>query len=445
MRHLVLLFGALCVSLAGLCQNSLLWKVSDNVHTHYLYASTDWMRKDLFAFDDSVMISLKAADIFVPQMELNTDNLQAISNALYLPNNRNLRDTLTADKYLLVKEKTERNLKGDFAQYERYEPFTLTKSIQFVHSNADSKVSLADHFQDIASKNAKIVVGLETVKEQKRYLEMLPMDAYLDYFENIDQHDSLHNLMLEAYKKADLNQYTISFIGSDKWATHRTAILAEQNRILSERLKNVMQSGTVFSLIQAEHFWGVGGVLQLLRNAGYKTTPILPSKITKAKFIESQNWTRVLDQTQFFISFPSKYSLETQEIQSELGPLSTTTLRCEATDGDPNISYTITYTDYPAHVIHSDYTDMWDDIFNNSGDAILEALGATLVEESSVSLNNYPGRETVGEFEDGEKGTKYRSFLVENRLYILQVITQRDRITNPAVGKFLDSFELKLK
>ena len=446
LKHLLWIAAVYFAAGAAYGQQSLLWRVTDTVQhrTSYVYAITDFQQKSVFVFPDAIGEAFSSADFYTPQLELSDDNVNTIANAVLMPGNKSLPDTMKSDDFLFVKERIAQTMHQDVGTYLNYRPFAVMKAVRFMRSQPNSKVSLAYHFDGLAHKANKEIIGLESVTEQLHFNNLLPLEAVAHYFRNTGLYDSIDAQMLKAYQSADLQRYYELSVGGDAWQAHRKTILAERNHLMVNRLRTAMQSGSIFATCMAEHLAGPSGILHLLRSYGYKVEPVLKSESHAAKFVEAIEWKLVSEPGEGFrIQFPGAYSKETQTIESELGPLSTTMYRCEAQLADPNVFYTMSYTDYPAHVIHSDYKDMWDEVFNNSGDALIEALDGQLLEESSITHKGFPGRETVAVFDNGQKAAFIRSFLIENRLYILQVICERDRLRNSFITRFLDSFQLQ--
>ena len=65
-----------------------------------------------------------------------------------------------------------------------------------------------------------------------------------------------------------------------------------------------------------------------------------------------------------------------------------------------------------------------------------------VLEEQKISLEQNTGREIVLEDATGELILQMRMFLVEDRLYMVEVATPRDRRGASEVTKYLDSFAL---
>jgi hypothetical protein len=66
-----------------------------------------------------------------------------------------------------------------------------------------------------------------------------------------------------------------------------------------------------------------------------------------------------------------------------------------------------------------------------------------LLSEKIIQINGFPGREARIDFRDGLAVITMRAYLVKNKMYILQTITETKKDFNKSIGKFMDSFKLK--
>lgn len=124
------------------------------------------------------------------------------------------------------------------------------------------------------------------------------------------------------------------------------------------------------------------------------------------------------------------------------GRVQWTIFTSEAGD-DQNLSYSVSYTDLPKQIIHSDSLRLLTQLFaltqlNNVSKYGESALDNTIFR----TINDYPGREFI--WNDEAKGNSFtqRLFLVKNRLYKLEVTYKTTEKHNKSTLKFFDSFKL---
>ncbi len=143
------------------------------------------------------------------------------------------------------------------------------------------------------------------------------------------------------------------------------------------------------------------------------------------------------------ILMPSQPTAQEKIINSEIGELEMKLFLLQPANGtDENKLYSLNFADYPAGTIHSDSTNLLKDFFDNSRDKSVENVKGKLLSETIIKINGYPGRESRIDFKNGLAIIKQRTYLLKNRIYILQVITLTENSFNVSINKFLDSFKL---
>lgn len=101
--------------------------------------------------------------------------------------------------------------------------------------------------------------------------------------------------------------------------------------------------------------------------------------------------------------------------------------------------YVVSYTDYPPEAVQQ--TNPADMLDGATRGALKNVEEGRLVSESVISLNGYPGREFEIEAPNSKQTVHCRSFLVENRLYmLLMVVPTGEQSSN--TQKFFESFTL---
>ena len=76
--------------------------------------------------------------------------------------------------------------------------------------------------------------------------------------------------------------------------------------------------------------------------------------------------------------------------------------------------------------------------------ACVKNVKGTLLSESTITINDYEGREFRVNYSEGLAVIKMRCFLVKNVMYMLQTICLTEKENNVSSQKFFDSFKLKM-
>lgn len=124
------------------------------------------------------------------------------------------------------------------------------------------------------------------------------------------------------------------------------------------------------------------------------------------------------------------------------GRVQWTIFTSEAGD-DQNLSYSVSYTDLPKQIIHSDSLRLLTQLFALTQVTNVSKFGEEAVDNTFFkTINGYPGREFV--WNDKTKGISFteRFYLVKNRLYKLEVSYKSSEKHNKSTTRFLNSFKI---
>ena len=114
-----------------------------------------------------------------------------------------------------------------------------------------------------------------------------------------------------------------------------------------------------------------------------------------------------------------------------------------AFDFEPRALTGIISTEYPSGTAHSDNKAALPEIFEGSVNGAVANVAGKLLSDQAIEINGYPGREFRIDFQDGLAVIKMRSYLVKNKMFILQTICDPKKEGNAAAERFFASFKLK--
>lgn len=127
------------------------------------------------------------------------------------------------------------------------------------------------------------VIGLETAEEQLAALAGLPDRLFIGEIKDMAAHpddtDETVDRMIALYNGGDIDGlYNLMLSTAPKNAADRQLfiekILLERNRHMVERLADALADGDALVVIGALHFPAAGGLLDLLKQRGYRITKI---------------------------------------------------------------------------------------------------------------------------------------------------------------------------
>jgi hypothetical protein len=145
--------------------------------------------------------------------------------------------------------------------------------------------------------------------------------------------------------------------------------------------------------------------------------------------------------------FPKRPLKETQTMNTPIGILKWCKYTYEVPDSveDDNFAYLLAETEFPdTSTINSNGDKkMIDKFLKASMDGGINGAHDKLVTEQIIEVDGYPGRFFRAEIKDGREVMTIKTFLVKNKLYMMEVITATKKDFNKSLDQFFHSFVLK--
>ena len=146
----------------------------------------------------------------------------------------------------------------------------------------------------------------------------------------------------------------------------------------------------------------------------------------------------------FKIEFPAKPTEKTKVINSSVGELTINMFEyagSKENNSELNLLYMASYTEYP-HSIDAGQKDKQKELCRKVVDDAVNRVQGKLLKETSISLNGYEGVEARIEYKNGAEVLKMRMYLVDNKMYMLETLTEIAKDNNKSILRFMDSFKL---
>ena len=146
------------------------------------------------------------------------------------------------------------------------------------------------------------------------------------------------------------------------------------------------------------------------------------------------------------ILFPKMPTYTLRKVNTEAGEIEMKVYMYNSSkdENDENLIYSVTSSEYPKEHIQLHYkTDNLDTFFRNSIDGMVSNVKGKLISESKIKLGKFQGREIKIDFKNGLAIIKNRTYLVGNKVYLVQTITKTEKENNKSIEKFMNSFTLK--
>ncbi len=172
----------------------------------------------------------------------------------------------------------------------------------------------------------------------------------------------------------------------------------------------------------------------------YKLTAL----ITCSFFFHSVNaqWSFYSDATgKFSVTTPGPLNEKISKIKTGLGELEYHTFFYRPEEAKPdNVFYVINYCDYPKGAFPKDSTDLIKDFFSTTIESSVQSVHGSLTYQDDIYELGCPGKIWRVSYNHDHAIIKSKCFLADNRFYLIQTMTVKEKSMNTSADKFLNSF-----
>jgi uncharacterized protein YbaP (TraB family) len=261
-------------------ENSLLYKVSDdNGNVAYIYGTMHMLPDSVFYFPQKLEKILSKSSELILEVDNITDRSKAES--LLTLQEGSCFDLFSSDEKdsvirwgsALLRMKPDAFEKG----FSKKKPFTLMQlSLQEMMTGPVKFMEL--ELMGRAANYKLPISGLETMEYQISVFDNLPDSVMnvmiMDLIRHPESNKANYTEMLAMYQQQNVEALAKLIESSDEMAGSSDALLIQRNKNWIPGIEQKMSKNGCFLAVGAGHLGGEQGILQLLRNKGYKVTPI---------------------------------------------------------------------------------------------------------------------------------------------------------------------------
>ncbi len=276
-------------------EKALLWKIEkdDIEHDSYLFGTIHMIDREDYFLPPGTETAIKSTEQMV--FEIDMDDMQNIGAQMgmlskaMMKNGTTLKDLLSDEEYEIVSNHfKEKGL--PLMMLERIKPMFLSAMVDIDMSdfsmggNDGSIVSYEMEFYEKAQKNNMEVEGLETMDYQMSIFDSIPYESQADMLlESItsESTDEMMDALVESYKAQDIESLVESIDEDESMENYGDMLLKNRNMNWIPEIGMQMKEGPTFFAVGAGHLAGKDGVIHLLRESGYKLTPITKENAIK--------------------------------------------------------------------------------------------------------------------------------------------------------------------
>lgn len=282
--YLVILLSLLFhsnVSIADEKDKSIIWEItsSDLQAPSYLFGTIHMICKEKYLWTDKMDSVFKKSNELCMEMDLDDPTiLMKIASGMILKDGKVLKDYFSANDYSLLEQYFRDSLGMSIQTFSLMKPVAIQTLIMTGPSFCDSMVSYELILTDNAKKANKEITGLESPEEQIKLFDRLSSDSIanniIKYIKGESSETDNYDALITAYSNQDI-EALYSYIQNDSMAIDdMDQFLDERNKHWIYKMIDKMEQRSIFFAVGAGHLWGENGLIQLLRNEGYKVTPL---------------------------------------------------------------------------------------------------------------------------------------------------------------------------
>jgi uncharacterized protein len=266
--------------------NTLLWKVSGNglKKPSYLFGTIHMLCADDAVLSDSLKNVIKKVQEVYFEVDLdNMFEMLGVMSKMKMKGDTTLQDLLSKDDYKKVKNYFEsKESMLPFSMLETYKPMLAASTLQQGGMPCETTAMMEQVIMQEAKQYGKSIKGLESMGYQASVLDNIPYklqaDQLVSYIDNANKgngEDKELTEMMNAYRSQNLQKLEEMLMKSDPSISNYTDILLyNRNENWIEKLKKLLPEKSILIAVGAGHLPGKKGCISLLRQAGFKVTPV---------------------------------------------------------------------------------------------------------------------------------------------------------------------------
>ncbi|MFT4969857.1 MAG: hypothetical protein ACI9O4_001608 [Chitinophagales bacterium] len=264
-------------------ENALLWEISKKrVKTSYLYGTIHSQDQRVIHLAKGALPFLYQCDAYAGEIMLDPNDAFAAFPFLIEKNKtKRCKSVFDKDQYEQIEELVKESLGKEMLLVLPFmSPYMTALMLSIPPSMTENSEAFLDvYFQGKADSMGHELISLETLASQFAYIQKIEISAQknylLEFLEEKEDIDSSFEEILLMYLAEDLaaiSQELINARQEDPLFTDE--FMKSRNQIHFQGMIAAMKKQKTFTAVGAAHLPGELGILNLLRQEGYRITPV---------------------------------------------------------------------------------------------------------------------------------------------------------------------------
>ncbi len=280
----LLLLVFIATTFSSIAQNNPktnLWKIEgDSIKTSYLFGTIHIIPKDDFKITEKVQNAFDVTEHVILEVDMADPNFtNDMMKFSMLKENEELKSYMSDDEYLILNNHLKEKSGISVDNFNKFKPFMLMSMIQSSGLINGSMESYEMTLIKMATEANKEIDGLETFADQLKAIDGDSYEKQIDdlvyMVDNIEESEEMYSKLLALYLDEDVDgmfDFMDEYMRNDTEAIKR--FLDDRNEKWIPKFAEYSKEQSVFYAVGGAHLGGEQGVINLLKNAGYKVTPV---------------------------------------------------------------------------------------------------------------------------------------------------------------------------
>jgi uncharacterized protein len=259
-------------------EKSLFWEISGNglKKPSYLYGTMHTADERVFNFSDDVLEAFKKCKVYAMELDPGKAVTADLLQKLIMDSSYTIQSLLSEEDFQLVKTFFKDSLKQNLLMYNKMQPMFVSSIMSQRNLQNNRSEALDLYFHKLALEQKKQVEGLEHLDEQINAFKSIPYqkqaEGLVDAVKNSAKEAEEMAVLLQYYVSGDLDKLLEFTLKEDISENFSEVFLVNRNKNMADRAIPLIKKQQVFIAVGAAHLPGEDGVINLLRQKGYKVT-----------------------------------------------------------------------------------------------------------------------------------------------------------------------------
>ena len=263
-------------------ENSTLWKVEGNglEKPSYIFG-TIHITCDA-TLEDDVKKALDETSQVVLEIDMDDPSMQTkMMGGMYMKDGKKISDLVSKEDYAIIDSLITNEVGMPLKMVENIKPFFLIAMLYPKMLDCPMQ-SFEQELMTVATEQQEEINGLETIEDQMKVFDDIPYeDQVADLLktakDNLKKDRETFTEMLSIYKEENI-EALIAMMNDDEASSvnkHQVKLLINRNKNWIPRIGEYAKVQPTFFGVGAGHLAGEFGVINLLREAGYKVNAVV--------------------------------------------------------------------------------------------------------------------------------------------------------------------------